>query len=231
MDVRLARRMVDLDIATYIVHRLTVQQQKDLSSEDQQAIKDTICTKGQGLFLYARLMIDEILSAKKIESVQERLQRLPGNLEEMHTELLDEHCVRSGASRSLQVLILQWVTHSARPLRLIELASMIGSLPGRCGLSDLEDVKAVARIACGPLLEILEDETLQVIHHSFTEYLLDGERHKKLSSTMTFPFFECSSNDRSHLYRLPRFWMLRVLASGTSKHVSRSKAPLVVSSR
>lgn len=30
--------------------------------------------------------------------------------------------------------------------------------------------------ACAPLLEILEDETVQVIHHSFTEFLLDVTR-------------------------------------------------------
>ncbi|KAL6415569.1 putative ankyrin repeat protein [Ilyonectria robusta] len=36
---------------------------------------------------------------------------------------------------------------------------------------DLKATKDLIRAACGPLLEILADETVSVIHHSFTEYL------------------------------------------------------------
>lgn len=43
--------------------------------------------------------------------------------------------------------------------------------------SMLPDIlKVVARSACTPLLEISEDETVSVIHHSFTEFLLNAER-------------------------------------------------------
>jgi ankyrin repeat protein len=34
----------------------------------------------------------------------------------------------------------------------------------------------MVRTSCGPLLEILDDETVQVIHHLFTELLLDSSR-------------------------------------------------------
>lgn len=34
----------------------------------------------------------------------------------------------------------------------------------------------MARTSCGPLLEVVDNETVQVIHHSFTEFLVDSER-------------------------------------------------------
>jgi hypothetical protein len=46
----------------------------------------------------------------------------------------------------------------------------------------LKDRKLLIRNACGPLLEILPDETISIIHHSFTEYLTDTERCRKSSS-------------------------------------------------
>lgn len=47
-----------------------------------------------------------------------------------------------------------------------------------CAESDmiLKESKDLVRQSCERLLEILEDETVSVIHHSFTEFLRDGER-------------------------------------------------------
>ena len=36
--------------------------------------------------------------------------------------------------------------------------------------------KHIVRTACAPLLEVLENGTVQVIHHSFTEFLLENQR-------------------------------------------------------
>lgn len=72
---------------------------------------------------------------------------------------------------SIQITLLEWVLFSSGILRLNQLANILDlSFPslGKRGAS-----KTTARSACSPLLEILEDETVQVIHHSFTEFLLD----------------------------------------------------------
>jgi hypothetical protein len=36
--------------------------------------------------------------------------------------------------------------------------------------------KIIAKSACAPILEILEDETVSLIHHPFTEFLLNCDR-------------------------------------------------------
>jgi hypothetical protein len=99
------------------------------------------------------------------------LSRIPADLNVLYTDLLKEHSRRSGVPESIQRLILQVVTHASRPLRLLKLADMI-QVNNPAGVErNLKATKDLIRAACGPLLEILVDETVSVIHHSFTEYL------------------------------------------------------------
>lgn len=94
----------------------------------------------------------------------------------MYADLLREHARRSGVPDGIQLLILQWVTHATRPLRLLELAEAIHVTNGCDSERDLKTRKELVRAAAGPLLEILADETVCVVHHSFTEYLKDTLR-------------------------------------------------------
>ncbi len=137
-----------------------------------------MCTRANGLSLYARLMMDDVLDSSKKSFADDRtllnvLNRLPITLSEMYTVMLLEHSKRSGISQAIQLIILRWVTRAERPLRLLELAGMIDFEQKALGMS--QDIKSMVRAGCGPLLQILDDETICVIHHSFTEFLFDIE--------------------------------------------------------
>lgn len=108
----------------------------------------------------------------------------------MYACILNEQRLRTGVSLEQQVTILRWVTHAVRPLRLIELADML-NIPG--GESAMRESQAIAKAtverACGPLLEVLPDETIQVIHYSLTEFLTDHEtNHRLLAPRLDLPF-------------------------------------------
>ncbi|KAH8669767.1 ankyrin repeat-containing domain protein [Tricladium varicosporioides] len=196
VDLRLDRKHVDGDISIYISHKLAMAH-LDLLNDEVQSIKKAICDRGKGLFLYARLMMDKLLQDQG--NFISQLEDLPDGLSSMYTKLLRENSVRSGTDQEFQKLVLQWVTHSIRPLRLIELAAMINALPDRGGLTPDQDAKFAIRSTCGPLLEVCEDEVVQIIHHSFTEFLLDmNESHVKLSTgdTRTFPVLDSLSTHR-----------------------------------
>lgn len=60
VDLRLDQINVDKDISVYITHRLE-QVQARIAVKHAEHIKATICGKGKGLFLYARLMMDECI--------------------------------------------------------------------------------------------------------------------------------------------------------------------------
>ena len=123
-----------------------------------------------------RLILDQLLPMLKLKPVEVLLEDLPSGLEEMYTSLLREHYKRSRVSCELQILILQLVTHASHPLRLLDIAEVIRST-SIATLTNLQDAKNVIRSACGPLLTMLPDGTMQPIHHSFTEYLVNGGRH------------------------------------------------------
>jgi ankyrin repeat protein len=88
--------------------------------------------------------------------------------------------------------------------------------------------KAIARSACAPLLEILEDETVSVIHHSFTEFLLNHDRIKDRFHNNT-PRFPVLNPDQAHK-KLSVICMNYLGAGGLKVHaddgVSHSSAAL-----
>ncbi|KAK1708404.1 hypothetical protein CaCOL14_005156 [Colletotrichum acutatum] len=164
-QIRLQENMVDADISTFVRQALKA---SDISDHDRQLIQEAIPGRANGLFLYAKLAMDSFLEAGA--DIKVVLASLPADMNQMYTDLLNEHSRRSGISDAVQRLILQWVTHATRPLRLLEIAEMI-DVTHNDVVRDLKGTKDLVRAACGPLLEILPDETVCVIHHSFTEYL------------------------------------------------------------
>ncbi|KAG8157059.1 hypothetical protein KVR01_013049 [Diaporthe batatas] len=166
IQIRLQEKMVDADISTFVRWGL---ENTSICHEDRQLIQEAIPGRANGLFLYAKLAMDAFLEpGANIKAV---LDSLPADMNQMYTDLLREHSHRSGVPDAIQRRILQLVTHATRPLRILEIAEMINVTHNKNTDQDLRSTKDLVRTACGPLLEILADETICVIHHSLTEYL------------------------------------------------------------
>jgi hypothetical protein len=107
------------------------------------------------------------------------LKDLPLDLPDLYTRLLAEHSRLSRVTQEEQLTIIQCVIQPSRPLRLIELGSIIAVLRKDYTIEGLKEGKELIRDSCGRLLEILEDESVSVIHHSFTEFVRDQSRKPK----------------------------------------------------
>ncbi|KAH7312628.1 ankyrin repeat-containing domain protein [Stachybotrys elegans] len=174
LQIRLEEDKVDVDISTYVHHSLS---HSTIPESEWPVIVSAVPGRANGLFLYAKLAMNAFLEpGADISAV---LERLPVDLNVLYTDLLTEHALRSGVPPEFQLLILRFVTHAARPLRLLELSEVLRVCGAGAGVAtrDLKTIKGLVRTACGPLLEILPNETVSVIHHSFTEYLKDMSRH------------------------------------------------------
>lgn len=81
---------------------------------------------------------------------------------------------------------------SSQLLHLTELADLLAFVHPS---NDLSSAKTIIKSACAPLLEIMNDETVQVIHHSLTEFLLDSSRaqHNPSGSFPQFPVLDQNS--------------------------------------
>lgn len=163
--------MVDLDIATYVAARLA---DSDIPQSDCETIKEAVPGRANGLFLYARLALDAFLQPGAV--VAEVIESLPLDLNMLYAKLLNEHSNRSGTHPETQLTILKWVTHATRPLRLLELADLLAHTTPLNTDTDIKSYKQLVRDACGPLLDVLPDETISVVHHTLTEFLLGGTR-------------------------------------------------------
>ncbi|KAM3473668.1 hypothetical protein MY5147_004672 [Beauveria neobassiana] len=170
LKIRLQEDEVDNDISRFVKHTLGT---SHIDKRHWPAIVNAVPGRANGLFLYSRLAMDTFLEPDV--DVETALAHLPTDLNVLYTNLLREHIARSGIDDEIQRLILQAVTHATRPLRLLEIAEMIGVVNVD---KDLKARKELVKAACGPLLEILADETIAVIHHSFTEYLKGITRAK-----------------------------------------------------
>jgi hypothetical protein len=165
-SLRLEESHVDTDIAVYVQHRLRY---SSVAEEYWNLITEAVPGRANGLFLYAKLSMDAFL--KPGAGAQDVLRKLPSDLNMMYNDLLREHARRSNVPDDLQLLILQSITHATRPLRLLEVAELIKATHAPVRNYSLKEIKDLVRAACGPLLQILHDETVSVVHHSFTEFL------------------------------------------------------------
>jgi ankyrin repeat protein len=188
------------DITRYVDDRLDTLD-ITLHQERKQAVKDAICTHAAGLFLYARLLTDNLRDRSKEgiiteDSLPDSLETLPRNLKELYTEMLAEHSIRTGVSKEVQYTLLQLVTHSSRPLRVLELGAVVSFMKES---TSLKQGKELARACCGQLLEILEDETVSIIHHSFTKFLTDLDRideNNESRDPRLFPVIESKETNK-----------------------------------
>lgn len=179
IKLKLSRHRVDDDIDLYIRKRLSLLPREFLTEKAQQKIEESVRARSNGVFLYARLMLDKILQwlPKTLAQLDDELDRSPVGLDDLYSNILQEHCVRSGGTEEDQILVLQWVIHAIRPLRLLEIANIVSLRAGQKGIEmPQKDAKALVRSVCGPLLEIMGDETVQIFHHSLTEFLVDESR-------------------------------------------------------
>jgi ankyrin repeat protein len=210
VHISLESDAVGKDIAAFVSHRLVTALPGPDLEELRGSLASTISTKSRGLFLYARLLLDQIvpiLASKQQVDIQDLATTLPVGLEEMYNRMLLKQSQllevpgHSEIGTKIQVFLLECVTHSSRPLRLTELADALNvvfmpSIPGLY-LASLPqwNPKQVTRTACAPLLEVLEDGTIQIIHHSFTEFLLDHDRQKS-GQGFQFPVLDPSAIHR-----------------------------------
>jgi len=121
-QVRLDPEDVEGDVDFYVDYRL-----KPIGGPPTfyETLKPIICRRSQGLFLYARLVTDELIEAVKgidiaPADIPRIVESVPESLEDVYNKMLVDHSRRSGVPKEHQLTILQWVTHTMRPLRLIE---------------------------------------------------------------------------------------------------------------
>ncbi|GKZ33149.1 hypothetical protein AbraIFM66950_002933 [Aspergillus brasiliensis] len=171
------------DIDLYIKDR--VQKAKEAKepsvlAQDMPKLLSALRRKCDGMFLYARLTLDVLEQRDGDEDeLLEQLERLPSELGQLYA-----HQLQQIDQRELAICIFQWIVTARTPLTIDGLygVRMIQSAQKETDRYELHNPTApsetklaifrrLVRDKCLPLVEILPDDTVRVVHTTVTEFL------------------------------------------------------------
>ncbi|KAL6790808.1 hypothetical protein J3E68DRAFT_411388 [Trichoderma sp. SZMC 28012] len=163
-------------IRQYASQRLQSLEQKfhqlHISPGEVDNIERGIAKKADGMFLYARLVLD-YLSTNIFYSGDEimtSVNQLPEKLGDFYRKILLQILTHLDVrSESRVKSILNWIAFAKRPLKRVELLSAITFSSGEPEVTSL--VPEYILDICGPLIEERGDTTLTFIHVSVKEFL------------------------------------------------------------
>lgn len=149
-------------------HRL-----KRLPEETKDRVRTGLTQRAQGMFLWTRLMVDE-LEKKELSqaAVEQCITRLPRGLPAIYGRILDA----LDQDDADTIRIFRGMTAAREPLRLSEVIALLQIDPDKDSFDETR--KIVGPISdwlyytCGPMVEI-EEGRLKFVHATAAEYLLN----------------------------------------------------------
>ncbi|SPO07054.1 uncharacterized protein DNG_09748 [Cephalotrichum gorgonifer] len=149
-----------LGIQTYINKRYEEwMNNTDFLDEGKKEIKAflyPLVTKAKGMFLYARIVIDNVADLNSIDDIRKELRVLP--------EDLDDAMVKR---------IIGWIGCSPTPLKVYELEQALLVNDRRHADAPVVDSSLNIVELCGPIVEVV-GEMPQFVHFTVKEYAFDG---------------------------------------------------------
>ncbi|KAI0883700.1 uncharacterized protein GGS22DRAFT_194950 [Annulohypoxylon maeteangense] len=146
--------------------------QLHLNSDEMKDIRDEITKKSDGMFLYARLLLD-FLDNKifyRGSEVKSSVNELPKELSDFYRKILTQILVRLDTQSADRVKsIFSWIAFARRPLKRMEFLSALSFSAGDPDIAHLAPTYILN--ICGTLIEERRDNTLAFIHVSVKEFL------------------------------------------------------------
>ncbi|KAL2670091.1 hypothetical protein Neosp_014972 [[Neocosmospora] mangrovei] len=144
--------------------------QLGIGQAEIEEIRTVVVEKADGMFLYARLVMDYLASNifYSGDEIKQSVNQLPKKLADFYHKILTQILVQLD-SRSVDRVrcILGWVAFAKRPLRKLEFLSAITFSPGDPEIDRLAPQYILD--ICGTLIEERRDSTLAFIHISVKE--------------------------------------------------------------
>ncbi|KAI0470247.1 hypothetical protein F4859DRAFT_486121 [Xylaria cf. heliscus] len=147
-------------------------EQLNLTGRDIGDIEQSITRKSDGMFLYARLILDYLANNIFIRGTQiiSAVNGLPKELSDFYSQILSQILAHLNPQSVKHVeTMFRWVAFARRPLTRVEFLSAMAFSEG-----DFTITNSAPRFileACNPLVEERSDGTLSFIHTSVQEFL------------------------------------------------------------
>ncbi|KAL6406885.1 ankyrin repeat domain-containing protein 52 [Ilyonectria robusta] len=193
------------DIETYIDSRI-LRSSKLRHPAVAQQIKKDVTARAEGMFLYVRLMLDELEIESSVGAVRLRLGKFPRSLNDYYETVFRRISNNTDSTRELARNLLAWVTTSHEPMHvetvLVALQSQaLSRIPSVAGPTkdDVDETRLLdplkqIRSICFPLLEVTESGIAQLVHCSVAAYILNTgmNAHPEQDSTLLLTHTQAS---------------------------------------
>ncbi|KAI4223710.1 MAG: hypothetical protein L6R36_005206 [Xanthoria steineri] len=159
-----------------------------------EAVKDEILNRASGIFLWVALVV-QILNKEydhgRVHALRKRLKEIPDGLDKLFEDIL----TRDNAHFEELILCLQWILYAKRPLRREELYYAVLSGTDEEALTPWDPEMLTAQdidkyiLSCSKgLAETTKSksQTVQFIHESVRDFLLEKNGINKLRSELDF---------------------------------------------
>jgi hypothetical protein len=186
----------DADLRTFLEAKISASRRLSSFVSRDRALKEeivkTITRKASGMFLLARLQLDQIVTAITIRQVRQMLDRLSSRLSDMYHHTLQRIREQSDAEAALGIRAISWIAHIERPLTVSEFGQALSIEDGDQSIDDsgIVDI-AIILEACAGLLYLQpasaeagpngpcrDEETVHFVHYTMQEYW--AENHTDL---------------------------------------------------
>lgn len=169
------------------IQRYIHDQVKSLDLEDNRLgvqIEQRLSEESDGMFLWVRLMIKELLDQTTMTEMKEALDNLPVGLDQFYGRILDNinSYPRNWKIKALRAL--QWIVCAVRPLTISELEIALAIEISQLDYDPwnrLQKPRDLIFKLCGPLIELdKSSDTIRIVHASVKDFLFS--RHEQDSS-------------------------------------------------
>ncbi|PMD12225.1 hypothetical protein NA56DRAFT_756767 [Hyaloscypha hepaticicola] len=172
------------DIQTYTtIWSKKIQEKFALPDEKREAIIAGVIERADGMFLFAKLVMENLFSQTKRENLSKELEpaRFPRGLEDAYARIVDR-ILGDPSTKEDAKRLLGWLVCARRPLKWREI---------QCAVSinlDAKDIDLAERqlrvgskILCGSLVEQRSDGSVEMVHLT-ARFFLVSQKHIDLAS-------------------------------------------------
>ncbi|CAK1360113.1 Vegetative incompatibility protein HET-E-1 [Cercospora beticola] len=138
----------------------------------KERIVNEVLEKADGTFLWAHLVVQELVECRTDFEAEEVLQRVPEGLAPLY-ERMDEHLAETfryrPETRELGRIIIIWASCARRPLHLDELRTALDD-----NYPEITDIGRTIRECCGDFVNIDKNGCVTMAHASVREVLMSN---------------------------------------------------------
>ncbi|KAJ8130813.1 hypothetical protein O1611_g2810 [Lasiodiplodia mahajangana] len=153
-----------------------------MGDKEVDGIVDIMTSKADGMFLWAKLVLDSLSDVDSIRELHAAITSMPRELPRLYTRIIENLAKDGRADKVMRVLA--WLAFSKRPLRRHELLHGASLTPGAPFVDGWDTFDESVIDKCKPLVEELSDGSIALVHFTVEEYLRTDSSAQHLDSAV-----------------------------------------------